>query len=70
MHKILLYRNGAKIMGSTGLMNVDGRFGMERVKHAIRERNKQLEKNFPNEVCEEFVFCDKRLNETSQLYKL
>ena len=61
-HKILLFRNNQRIMGSTGFMNVDGRFNHSSIRQTIIDRNKRVVKNFPNEVADAFVICDNNLN--------
>ena len=61
-HKILLFRNNKRILGSTGFMNVDGRFNSSSIRQTIIDRNKRVVKNFPNEVADAFVICDNNLN--------
>ena len=61
-HKILLFRNNQRIIGSTGFMNVDGRFNRSSIRQTIIDRNKRVVNNFPNEVADAFVICDNNLN--------
>lgn len=61
-YKILLFRNNKRILGSTGFMNIDGRFNRSSIRQTIIDRNKRLVKNFPNEVANAYVICDERLN--------
>lgn len=61
-HKILLFRNNQRIIGSTGFMNVDGRYNQSSIRQTIIDRNKRVVKNFPNEVADAFVICDNNLN--------
>ena len=61
-HKILLFRNNQRILGSTGFMNVDGRYNQSSIRQTIIDRNKRVVKNFPNEVADAFVICDNNLN--------
>ena len=61
-HKILLFRNNKRILGSTGFMNVDGRFNRSSIRQTIIDRNKRVVKNFSNEVADAFVICDNNLN--------
>lgn len=69
MKRILLYKNGNRILGSTGLMHIDGRFGLEKTKNIVRDRNTRC-KNFPHEICDAFIFCDDRLKETGKLIQI
>ena len=61
-HKILLFRNNKRILGSTGFVNVDGRFNSSSIRQTIIDRNKRVVKNFPNEVADAFVICDNNFN--------
>ena len=61
-HKILLFRNNKPILGSTGFMNVDGRYNQSSIRQTIIDRNKRVAKNFPNEVANAYVICDNNLN--------
>ena len=58
-HKILLFKNNQRILGSTGFMNVDGRYNQYSIRQTIIDRNKRV---FPNEVADAFVICDNNLN--------
>ena len=60
-HKILLFRNKQRILGSTGFMNVDGRYNQSSIRQTIIDRNKRVVKNFPNEVADAYVICDNNL---------
>ena len=61
-HKILLFRNKQRILGSTGFMNVDGRYNQSSIRQTIIDRNKRVIKNFPNEVADAYAICDNNLN--------
>ena len=61
-HKILLFRNNKPILGSTGFMNIDGRFNRSSIRQTIIDRNKRVVKNFPHEVADAYAICDERLN--------
>ena len=62
VHKILLFRNNKPILGSTGFMNIDGRFNRSSIRQTILDRNKRVMKNFPNEVADAYAICDNKLN--------
>ena len=61
-YKILLFRNNKPILGSTGFMNVDGRYNQSSIRQTILDRNKRYVKNFPHLVSDAFVICDNNLN--------
>lgn len=61
-HKILLFKNNQRILGSTGFMNVDGRYNQSSIRQTIIDRNKRVVKNFPNEVADSYAICDNNLN--------
>ena len=61
-YKVILFRNNKRILGSTGFMNVDGRFNSSSIRQTILDRNKRVVKNFPNEVADAYAICDNNLN--------
>ena len=61
-HKVILFRDKKEILGSTGFMNVDGRYNQSSIRQTIIDRNKRVVKNFPNEVANAYVICDNNLN--------
>jgi len=61
MKYIQLYRNGQEMIASDGVMKVDGRFNTESIKDAVRSRNANMEKNFPNSVATSFAICTGRM---------
>ncbi len=70
--KLQLFINDNPILGSDGVLNVDGRFNIYSVANAVRERNKRFEKNFPHKVCDGFARFknDKISNNFETQYKL
>ena len=61
-HKILLFRNNKPILGSTGFMNIDGRFNSSSIRQTNIDRNRRVVKNLPNEVADAYAICDNNLN--------
>lgn len=61
-HKVFLFRNNKRILGSTGFMNIDGRFNYSSIRQTIIDRNKRYVKNFPHLVADAYVICDNNLN--------
>ena len=61
-HKVILFRDKKEILGSDGLMKIDGRYNLSSIRQTIIDRNKRVVKNFPNEVADAYAICDERLN--------
>ena len=56
-HKLQLYhQDGSLMIASDGVMQVDGRYGFERILEEVRSRNKRYEKNFPHKIAGWFSF--------------
>jgi hypothetical protein len=70
MKRILLYIGNYRILGSDGLMYIDGRLNNNSIKWKVKERNERYKANFPHKVCDGFRFCDDKLNEFGSILKL
>lgn len=70
MKRVILYREGRSILGSDGLLYIDGRFNLISIINYIKDRNKRVEKNFPHKVADGFIFCDERLNEYGKIINI
>lgn len=70
MKKLQLYRDGKPMLGTDGVMHVDGRFNACNVKLSVINRNKRYAKNLPHLVCDGFKYCDTRYKEISNLISL
>ena len=57
-----LYRNGQRIIATDGQMYVDGRWGLNRVRQAVTERNKTYQKNFTHKMADGFLWRGKVIN--------
>lgn len=57
--KLQLYKNGNPIMGSDGILTVDGRSNTYTWRINIRQRNKSYEKNFPHLIADGFRVLNK-----------
>jgi len=70
--KILqLFKDGNEIIATDGIMHVDGRFNIENIKFAVRERNKRFIKNFPHKIADSFaVYTNKIGGQISKQYSL
>jgi hypothetical protein len=70
MKRIILTQNNADILGSDGLMYIDGRLNMQSVKQKVNERNARFTKNFPHKIADGFYFAGERLSRISQIYSI
>lgn len=52
---IQLFTNGKMLLGSDGLLNVDGRFNSQSIRQAVQDRNKRYIKNFPHKVSDSYA---------------
>lgn len=65
MARIILTRGGADVLGSDGLLHVDGRKSLSTIKEMVRERNRTFEKNFPDKVADGFYIAGEKLKRIS-----
>ena len=70
MKKIILTQRGSDILGSDGLMYIDGRLSINSVKMKVSERNKSYKKNFPHKIADGFYFTNERLARIGQIINL
>lgn len=49
-----LFTNGSEILGSDGILYVDGRLNQSNVIGAVKERNKRMI-NFPHKIADSFA---------------
>lgn len=61
-YKVILFRDKKEILGSDGLMKIDGRYNLSSIRQTIIDRNKRVVKNFPHEVADAYAICDNNLN--------
>jgi hypothetical protein len=55
MKTLQLFWEGKEMIASDGIMYVDGRFGLNRIKSEVMNRNIRMTKNFPHMVCDSFA---------------
>lgn len=65
MTKIILTIDGRDILGSDGLMYIDGRKNLYNQILEVKKRNKTYAKNFPNKVANGFYKVNDRLQRIS-----
>jgi hypothetical protein len=70
MKKLLLTQKGRDILGSDGLLHIDGRLSLNSIKNKVAERNNRYLKNFPHKIADGFYITDSRLNKISPIYSL
>lgn len=54
MTTLQLFKDGKEILASDGIMYVDGRYSMTRIKEEVRKRNERFAKNFPHKIADSF----------------
>lgn len=60
-YKVILFRDKKEILGSDGLMKIDGRYNLSSIRQSIIDRNKRVVKNFQHLVADAYVICDNNL---------
>lgn len=64
MKTLQLFRDGKEILGSDGIMYVDGRFNHYNIVTSVIERNNSYAKNFPHKVATSFAIYNGRIGGT------
>jgi len=54
MKKLQLFKENNEILGSDGIMYVDGRLAIRNIKKEVQERNKRMV-NFPHVIADSFA---------------
>lgn len=70
MKRIILTQQGNDILGSDGLLYVDGRFNIESIKRQVIERNARYSKNFPYKIADGFYIAGERLARISPIFTI
>ncbi len=70
MKKIRLINNKQDILGSDGILYLDGRWNMDSIFEFIRARNYRMKKNFPHKLAHKFYFVNDRIERISKNYNL
>ena len=70
MKRVILTQNNADILGSDGLMYIDGRLNLQNVKSKIKQRNERYAKNFAHKIADGFYFAGERLIKQSDIFNL
>lgn len=52
----LINKEGKEILGSDGIMKIDGRYNLSSTVITVRERNKRYMKNFPHLIASGFMY--------------
>jgi hypothetical protein len=58
---IQLFRENKEILGSDGIMRVDGRLNNISIYWEVVKRNKRFERNFPHKIAQEFAVYSGRI---------
>ena len=70
MKRVILTQNEKDILGSDGLLLIDGRLNLESIKEIIFARNYRMKKNFPYKVADGFYLAGEHLKQISKIYEL
>jgi len=70
MKKAFLTIKGVRILGSDGLMFIDGRYNLISQINTVEQRNERFKKNFPHKVADGFYRVDERLNQVGKIINL
>ena len=68
--RIILTQESKDIIGSDGLMIVDGRFNLQSVILEVEKRNKSMQKNFKHKIADGFYFLNSNFKKSSKIYNL
>jgi len=72
MMKLLqLYKDGKELIGSDGIMYVDGRFSLDSINREVKARNDRYRKNFPHCVANAWSILNRSyVKSTQRIYKI
>ena len=70
MKRIILTQQGNDILGSDGLLFIDGRLNFQSIKAKVLQRNKKYKKQFPHKIADGFYFAGIRLEKISVIHNL
>ena len=58
---IQLFKDDQMLLGSDGLMKIDGRLNIQSIINTVTNRNRTFEKNFPHKICNSFAIFSGRI---------
>jgi len=58
---IQLYKDGKQMLGSDGIMLVDGRLNNSSIYRQVRQRNNSYAKNFPHKIADSYAIYNGRI---------
>lgn len=64
MKYLQLYKDGKQLLGSDGIMSVDGRYSNSTIYCKVRERNNKFAANFPHKVADQYAIYNGRIGGT------
>ena len=70
MKRIILVQGNKDILGSDGLMYIDGRFSINTTINEVKKRNNRYVTNFPHKVATGFYFAGEHLKQISKIITL
>lgn len=61
MKTIQLFKEGKQLLGTDGIMHVDGRFNSASIYKEVRARNNRFAKNFPHKIADQYAIYTGRI---------
>lgn len=61
MKTIQLFKDGKELLGSDGIMYIDGRYNLTSIKSEVRKRNQRYARNFPHKIADSFAIYRDRI---------
>ena len=61
MKTLQLFKDNKEILGTDGILYVDGRININTTIHCVIRRNERFSKNFPHKVCDSFAIYNNRI---------
>jgi hypothetical protein len=58
----LIDKDNREMLGSDGVMYIDGRYSIDSIKWCVRSRNSRYSKNFPHKIATAFIYKNKRIS--------
>lgn len=55
MKTLQLFKDGKQLLGSDGIMYVDGRLNNASIYREVRARNNRFAKNFPHKIADQYA---------------
>lgn len=61
MKTLQLFKNGLPLLGSDGILKVDGRYNAASIRAEVLNRNERFKKNFPHKLADSYATYNGRI---------